>query len=131
MLFTSFVACVFGEVSIVYLVYKETDTGVLEAANAKGRQGSGQPIQNTRILAVPNTNYYLLFVTPKNKEGETFFNGLETARKILKISETKIETIHNDQTGGDETNVFHDEIAPLPEDWGRDWNIPEVKVSSP
>lgn len=127
---TFLVSSLFAE-SIVYLVYKNKDSGLVSKSKGKGYEKSRQPIENTETLTSPNTNYYLLFVTPINGDGKNYFKGLEQSGQILRISETKIETVHNDQRGGDETHAITIEINPLPKDFYQDWTIPiEVKVSS-
>lgn len=93
----------------------------------KGRRDRPQPAQNTRELASPNTNYYLLIVTPApGEEAETLKND-ENTGKVMKISETRILGFP-DGRGGQIIRPVTKEFNPLPADFYVNWA--EVKVSS-
>lgn len=122
--------CLKAQASIVYLVFVQGDPGIVTATKDLGYKDTTQPIQQTGKLLAPNTNYYLLFITPASTADDTLVKSYETLGKTIKISETKIETVHNDQRGGDEVRAFTQEINPLPADFYKNWLIPEVKISS-
>ena len=105
---------------------KKADAVFRNLSKDYGYKRRGQPVQNTKELIAPNTNYYRLFVTPLNQAQKDFLSLKELDGTILKISETRIVRVNGQK--GEEIRAITTEFNALPDDFYRDWS--EVKISS-
>lgn len=124
--FTLICPNLFGEdVSIQYVVHIGKADAIFKSASKNyGHKNRHQPVQNTKELTAPNTNYYRLFVTPRNQIETNILKIKEADGTLLKISETRIVRVNGQK--GDEIKAQTTEFNSLPADFYRDWIVVEI-----
>lgn len=108
--------CFAEDIVYTYLLQKNDFPSGFTNLLKNGIKNDHQPSRKTRALAAPNTNYFLLYVSPRNNENN-FFRGLEESNKIIKINEITIVTEYDGRLGGNVTYVDKKNIKKLPDDF--------------